>query len=83
MRWAWWAWRCRPPHLVVALTAGVLIGAAQAGTTYAVIYGVLGRQIPAERRSWAMGVAGGGRLVRPVLHGAGGGQADRGWSNAC
>jgi predicted MFS family arabinose efflux permease len=35
----------------------VLIGAAQAGTTYAVIYGVIGRQIPAERRSWAMGVA--------------------------
>jgi hypothetical protein len=66
-----------PAHLVVALTAGVLIGAAQAGTTYAVIYGVLGRQIPAARRSWAMGVAGGGRLVRPVLHGARGGQADR------
>ncbi|RZI72048.1 MAG: MFS transporter [Variovorax sp.] len=43
--------------LVFALTAGVLIGAAQAGTTYAVIYGVIGRQIPAERRSWAMGVA--------------------------
>ncbi|MCW5653699.1 MFS transporter [Hydrogenophaga sp.] len=40
-----------------ALTTGVLIGAAQAGTTYAVIYGVIGRQIPAERRSWAMGVA--------------------------
>lgn len=39
------------------LTAGVLIGAAQAGTTYAVIYGVIGRNIPAERRSWAMGVA--------------------------
>jgi predicted MFS family arabinose efflux permease len=35
----------------------VLIGAAQAGTTYAVIYGVIGRQIPAEKRSWAMGVA--------------------------
>lgn len=40
-----------------ALTAGVLIGAAQAGTTYAIIYGVIGRQIPAERRSWAMGVS--------------------------
>ncbi len=39
------------------LTTGVLLGAAQAGTTYAVIYGVIGRQIPAERRSWAMGVA--------------------------
>ena len=40
-----------------ALTTGVLIGAAQAGTTYAVIYGVLGRQIAPEKRSWAMGVA--------------------------
>ena len=46
-----------PTPLTFALTAGVLIGAAQAGTTYAVIYGVIGRQIPAERRSWAMGVA--------------------------
>jgi MFS family permease len=43
--------------LVFALTTGVLIGAAQAGTTYAVIYGIIGRQIPAERRSWAMGMA--------------------------
>ncbi|MFW2355591.1 MFS transporter [Hydrogenophaga sp.] len=43
--------------MTFALTAGVLIGAAQAGTTYAVIYGVIGRQISAERRSWAMGVA--------------------------
>ncbi len=39
------------------LSAGVLIGAAQAGTTYAVIYGVIGRNVPAEKRSWAMGVA--------------------------
>jgi MFS family permease len=39
------------------LTAGVLIGAAQSATTYAVIYGIIGRQIHAERRSWAMGVA--------------------------
>jgi MFS family permease len=40
-----------------ALSAGVMIGAAQAGTTYAVIYGVIGRNVPAEKRSWAMGVA--------------------------
>jgi MFS family permease len=39
------------------LTAGVLLGIAQAGTTYAVIYGVIGRNISLERRSWAMGVA--------------------------
>jgi MFS family permease len=40
-----------------ALTTGVLIGAAQAGTTYAVIYGVIGRNVSADKRSWAMGVA--------------------------
>ncbi|MDB5898897.1 MAG: putative transporter [Ramlibacter sp.] len=43
--------------LTFTLTAGVLIGAAQAGTTYAVVYGVIGRQIDPARRSWAMGVA--------------------------
>jgi len=43
--------------LVFALTAGVLIGMAQAGTTYAVIYGVIGRNIAPHKRSWAMGVA--------------------------
>jgi MFS family permease len=43
--------------LVFSLTAGILIGAAQAGTTYAVVYGVIGRQVDASRRSWAMGVA--------------------------
>jgi len=46
-----------PTPLLFSLTTGVLIGAAQAGTTYAIIYGVLGRQIPADKRSWAMGVA--------------------------
>lgn len=43
--------------LVFTATAGVLIGMAQAGTTYAVIYGVIGRNISAEKRSWAMGIA--------------------------
>ncbi len=42
---------------VFTATAGVLIGVAQAGTTYAVIYGVIGRNVSAEKRSWAMGVA--------------------------
>ncbi|HCL87191.1 MAG TPA: MFS transporter [Comamonadaceae bacterium] len=46
-----------PTPGLFALTTGVVIGAAQAGTTYAIIYGVLGRQISAEKRSWAMGVA--------------------------
>jgi predicted MFS family arabinose efflux permease len=43
--------------LQLSLSAGVLIGTAQAGTTYAVIYGVIGRNISASKRSWAMGVA--------------------------
>jgi MFS family permease len=43
--------------LLFALTTGVLIGAAQAGTTYAVVYGVIGRQVDPAKRSWAMGVA--------------------------
>jgi hypothetical protein len=29
---------------------------AQAGCTYAVVYGVLGRNVAADKRSWAMGV---------------------------
>lgn len=46
-----------PTPLTFALTAGVLIGSAQAGTTYAVVYGVIGRNVSLEKRSWAMGVA--------------------------
>ena len=37
-------------------SAGILIGAAQAGCTYAVVYGVIGRNLPEEKRSWAMGI---------------------------
>ena len=37
--------------------AGVLIGLAQSGTTYAVVYGVIGRHVDPSKRSWAMGVA--------------------------
>jgi MFS family permease len=42
--------------LAFTATAGMLLGIAQAGTTYAVIYGVIGRNIDADKRSWAMGV---------------------------
>jgi predicted MFS family arabinose efflux permease len=38
-------------------SAGLLLGMAQAGTTYAIVYGVIGRNIAADKRSWAMGVA--------------------------
>ena len=43
--------------LTFTLGAGVLIGIAQSGSTYAVIYGVLGRTVSPEKRSWAFGVA--------------------------
>jgi len=43
--------------LMFALTAGVLIGVAQAGTTYAIVYGVIGRNVSVTKRSMAMGIA--------------------------
>lgn len=38
-------------------SAGLLLGMAQSGTTYAVVYGVIARQVDPMKRSWAMGVA--------------------------
>ena len=37
-------------------STGLLIGIAQSGTTYAIVYGVIGRNVAPERRSWAMGI---------------------------
>jgi MFS family permease len=37
-------------------SAGLLLGMAQAGTTYAIVFGVVGRNVAPKRRSWAMGV---------------------------
>jgi MFS family permease len=64
--------------------AGLLIGLAQSGTTYAIVYGVIGRNVAPERRSWAMGVAAaagsfGQFLMVPVEGGLIGGI---GWQNA-
>jgi MFS family permease len=42
--------------LALVLSAGVLIGLAQAGTTYVVVYGIVGRNTPVEKRSYAMGL---------------------------
>lgn len=39
-----------------ALAAGVLIGVAQSCVTYSVVYGVIGRTFPPEKRSQALGV---------------------------
>jgi MFS family permease len=38
------------------LSTGGLIGAAQGATTFSVIYGIIGRNIAPEKRSWAMGM---------------------------
>jgi len=38
-------------------SAGLMIGLAQSGCTYAIVYGVIGRNVAAEKRSWAMGIA--------------------------
>jgi MFS family permease len=40
-----------------SLAGGLLIGLAQTATTYSVIYGILGRNLAAEKRVWAMGIA--------------------------
>ena len=37
-------------------SAGLLLGMAQSGTTYSIVYGVIGRNVAADKRSWAMGV---------------------------
>jgi MFS family permease len=38
------------------LAGGLLIGLAQTATTYSVVYGILGRNVPADKRVWAMGI---------------------------
>ncbi len=64
--------------------AGLLIDVAQSGTTYAVVYGVIGRNVAPQKRSWAMGVAAaagsfGQFLMVPIEGGLIGGI---GWQNA-
>jgi MFS family permease len=39
-----------------SLAGGLLIGLAQTATTYSVVYGILGRNVPPEKRVWAMGI---------------------------
>jgi hypothetical protein len=58
-------------------SAGLLLGMAQSGTTYAVVYGVIGRNVDASQALLGHGRGRGGRLVRPVPDGAGGKLADR------
>jgi MFS family permease len=64
--------------------AGLILGMAQSGTTYAVIYGVIARNVAPEKRSWAMGITAaagsfGQFLMVPV---EGGLIGSFGWQNA-
>ncbi|MBM3111668.1 MAG: MFS transporter [Pseudomonas sp.] len=43
--------------LTLSLSAGLLIGIGLSGTSFSVILGVVGRAVPAEKRSMAMGIA--------------------------
>ncbi|WP_343350391.1 MFS transporter [Pseudomonas sediminis] len=43
--------------LSLSLSAGLLIGIGLSGTSFSVILGVVGRAVPAEKRSMAMGIA--------------------------
>ncbi len=70
--------------LALTGSAGLLLGMAQAGTTYAIVFGVIARNVAPEKRSWAMGVAAaagsfGQFLMVPVENGLIGGW---GWQNA-
>lgn len=38
-------------------SAGLLLGLALSGTTYSIVFGVIGRTVPADQRSQAMGLA--------------------------
>ena len=39
-----------------AASAGLLIGISQSGVTYSVVFSAMGKLLPPERRSWAMGI---------------------------
>ena len=52
----WMAYAANGTEL--ALSAGVLIGIGLSGTTFSIVYGVLGRIYPPEQRSMALGIAG-------------------------
>ncbi len=44
--------------IAFTLSAGLVIGVALSATSFAVVYGALGRIVAPERRSWALGLAG-------------------------
>lgn len=40
----------------IAASAGLMIGIAQSGSTYSVVFAALGKLVPEAKRAWAMGV---------------------------
>lgn len=46
--------------LALNLSAGLLMGLGISGTAFSVVFGAIARAVPAERQSWALGVAGAG-----------------------
>jgi MFS family permease len=65
----------------LAASAGLLIGAAQSGCTYSVVFAAMGKLVPDAKRGWAMGVVAaagsfGQFLMIPVASGLIGGM---GW----
>jgi predicted MFS family arabinose efflux permease len=52
---------------MLTLTAGVLVGLGQAGTTFGVILGVVARAYPVEQRSMALGIASAGGSLGQFL----------------
>lgn len=44
-------------EMSLLISAGIVIGIGLSGTTFPVVFGVISRALPAEKRSWAMGVA--------------------------
>ncbi len=43
--------------VTLLVSAGLVIGVGLSGTTFPVVFGVVSRAVPAEKRSWAMGVS--------------------------
>jgi MFS family permease len=44
-------------ELALFISAGIIIGIGLSGTTFPVVFGVISRTLPADKRSWAMGVS--------------------------
>ncbi|MDT6963617.1 MFS transporter [Cupriavidus sp. SZY C1] len=53
-----WGMSMAPSSTAFVLAAGILVGIAQSGTTFGVVYGALSRMVPPAARSRTLGIAG-------------------------